>query len=70
MIRFKDKDKVNYHITKNELSNREVNLKIHEMLLNFYKTRDITYMSDLYKSITKDGYYKNIFDYIKSTIDK
>ena len=70
MIRFKNKDKTDYHITKHELSNREVNLKIHEMLLNFYKSRDITYMSDVYKSITENGYYKYIFEYIKSTIDK
>lgn len=67
MIRFKVKQN-NKPITY-ELSNREVNLKIHEMLLNFYKSRDITYMSDIYKGMT-ECYYKHIFDYIKDTVDK
>lgn len=67
MIRFKDKQ--NNNLITNELSNREVNLRIHEMLLNFYKSRDVTYMSDVYTGMT-EGYYKHIFDYIKDTVDK
>lgn len=64
MIRFKNNNNNNNNI-KHELTNEEINLKIHEMLLNFYKSRNITYTSDVYEGMTK-GYYNKMFNYIKN----
>lgn len=50
----------------NNITNEEINLKIHEMLLDFYKVRDM-YISNIWESI-QNGAYKKIFTYIKEHI--
>ena len=64
MIKFKEQKQTNYYL--NNITNEEINLKIHEMLLDFYKGRDI-YLSAMCESIQK-GTYKMIFTYIKEHI--
>lgn len=63
MINFKHNN-----ATSNLSSNREINLKIHEMLLNYYKSRNMRDITDVYESV-KNGFYNKLFTYIKSTID-
>ena len=64
MIKFKEQKQTNSYV--NNITNEEINLKIHEMLLDFYKGRDM-YISDMWESIQKElikGYLhilKNIF---------
>ena len=64
MIKFKEKKQTNSYV-KN-ITNEEIKLKIHEMLLDFYKGRDM-YISDMWESI-QNGSYKKIFTYIKEHI--
>ena len=64
MIKFKEQKQTNSYV--NNITNEEINLKIHEMLLDFYKERDM-YISDMRESIQK-GTYKMIFTYIKEHI--
>ena len=64
MIKFKEQNQTNSCV--NNITNEEINLKIHEMLLDFYKGRD-TYISNMWESI-QNGYYKKIFTYIKEHI--
>ena len=59
MIKFKEQKQTNSYV--NNITNEEINLKIHEMLLDFYKGRDM-YISDMRESIQK-GTYKMIFTY-------
>lgn len=60
MIKFKEQKQTNSYV--NNITNEEINLKIHEMLLDFYKGRDM-YISDMW-----EGTYKSIFTYIKEHI--
>lgn len=64
MIKFKEQKQTNSYV--NNITNEEINLKIHEMLLTFYKGRDM-YISDMWESIQK-GTYKRLFTYIKGHI--
>lgn len=64
MIKFKEQKQTNTCISN--ITNEEINLKIHEMMLDLYKGR-ITYISDIYNSM-QDGIYKKIFTYIKEHI--
>ena len=64
MIKFKEQKQTNSYV--NNITNEELNLKLHEMLLDFYKGRDM-YISDMWESIQK-GTYKRIFTYIKEHI--
>ena len=60
MIKFKEQKQTNSYV--NNITNKEINLKIHERWLDFYKGRDM-YISDMRDSIQK-GTYKIIFTYI------
>lgn len=64
MIKFKEQKQTNSYV--NNITNEEINLKIHEMLLDFYKERDM-YISNMWESI-QNGSYKKIFTYIKEHI--
>lgn len=64
MIKFKEQKQTNTCISN--ITNEEINLKIHEMMLDLYKGR-ITYISDIYNSM-QDGIYKKVFTYIKEHI--
>ena len=64
MIKFKEQKQTNSCV--NNITNEEINLKIHKMLLDFYKGRDM-FISDMWESIQK-GTYKRIFTYIKEHI--
>lgn len=64
MIKFKEQKQTNSYV--NNITNEEINLKIHEMLLNIFASRE-TYISNIYESIQK-GTYKRIFTYIKEHI--
>lgn len=64
MIKFKEQKQTNSYV--NNITNEEINLKIHEMLLDFYKVRDM-YISDMLESM-QNGSYKKIFTYIKEHI--
>lgn len=64
MIKFKEQKQTNSYV--NNITNEEINLKIHEMLLDFYKVRDM-YISNIWESI-QNGAYKKIFTYIKEYI--
>lgn len=64
MIKFKEQKQTNSYV--NNITNEEINLKIHEMLLDFYKGHDM-YISDTLESI-QEGTYKRIFTYIKEHI--
>lgn len=64
MIKFKEQKQTNSYV--NNITNEEINLKIHEMLLDFYKGGDM-YVSDMWPSI-QNGAYKKIFTYIKKHI--
>lgn len=64
MIKFKEQKQTNSYV--NNITNEEINLKIHEMLLDFYKGCDI-YISNMWESI-QNGSYKKIFTYIKEHI--
>lgn len=64
MIKFKEQKQTNTCISN--ITNEEINLKIHEMMLDLYKGRT-TYISDIYNSM-QDGIYKKVFTYIKEHI--
>lgn len=64
MIKFKEQNQTNTCISN--IINEEINLKIHEMMLDLYKGRT-TYISDIYNSM-QDGIYKKVFTYIKEHI--
>ena len=64
MIKFKEQKQTNSYV--NNITNEEINLKIHEMLLDFYKGL-YTYISNMWESI-QNGSYKKIFTYIKEHI--
>lgn len=64
MIKFKEQKQTNTCISN--ITNEEINLKIHEMMLDLYKGRT-TYISDIYNSM-QDGIYKKLFTYIKEHI--
>ena len=64
MIKFKEQKQTNSYV--NNITNEEINLKIHEMLLDFYKDRDM-YISEMWELI-QNGTYKRIFTYIKEHI--
>ena len=64
MIKFKEQKQTNSYV--NNITNEEINLNIHEMLLDFYKGRDM-YISNMWESI-QNGSYKKIFTYIKEHI--
>lgn len=64
MIKFKEQKQTNSYV--NNITNEEINLKIHEMMLDLCKGR-ITYISDIYNSM-QDGIYKKVFTYIKGHI--
>lgn len=64
MIRFKNKD----NNIKHELTNEEINLKIHELVLKTI-TAKRTYLSDICIDMSKeDGYYKKMVSIIKEHI--
>ena len=65
MIKFKEQKQTNSSV--NNITNEEINLKLHEMLLDFYKGCDMMFISDMWESIQK-GTYKRIFTYIKEHI--
>ena len=59
MIKFKEQKQTNSYV--NNITNEEINLKIHEMLMNFYKGRDM-YISDMIDAIKKGSYNKMYTD--------
>lgn len=68
MIKFKEKQNNNIITEKHELTNEEINLKIHEMLLSLM-SKKANYLSDIYSGMTQNDYiYSKMFNHIKSTI--
>lgn len=67
MIRFRTNNK-NEITIKHVLTNEEINLKIHEMVLKTL-TEKRTYISDIYNDMkTPSGYYDKILTVIKKHI--
>ena len=64
MIKFKEQKQTNSYV--NNITNEEINLKIHEMLLNFFASSE-TYVSNIYEYMQR-GSYKSVFSYIKKHI--
>ena len=64
MIKFKEQKQTNSSV--NNITNEEINLKLHEMLLNSFASRK-TYVSNIYESMQR-GSYKSLFTYIKKHI--
>ena len=64
MIKFKEQKQTNSSV--NNITNEEINLKIHEMLLNFFASSE-TYVSNIYEYMQR-GSYKSVFTYIKKHI--
>ena len=64
MIKFKEQKQTNSYV--NNITNEEINLKIHEMLLNIFASRE-TYISRIYESMQK-GNYNKLYTYIKEHI--
>lgn len=64
MIKFKEQKQTNSSV--NNITNEEINLKLHEMLLNFFASSE-TYVSNIYEYMQR-GSYKNVFSYIKKHI--
>ena len=64
MIKFKEQKQTNSSV--NNITNEEINLKIHEMLLNFFASSE-TYVSNIYEYMQR-GSYKRVFTYIKEHI--
>ena len=60
MIKFKEQKQTNSSV--NNITNEEINLKLHEMLLNFFASRE-TYVSNIYEYMQRRS-YKSIFTYI------
>ncbi len=64
MIKFKEQKQTNSYV--NNITNEEINLKLHEMLLNFFASSE-TYVSNIYEYMQR-GSYKSVFSYIKKHI--
>ena len=64
MIKFKEQKQTNSYV--NNITNEEINLKLHEMLLTFFASRE-TYVSNIYEYMQR-GSYKSVFSYIKKHI--
>ena len=64
MIKFKEQKQTNSSV--NNITNEEINLKLHEMLLNFFASRK-TYVSNIYEYMQRRS-YKSVFSYIKKHI--
>ena len=64
MIKFKEQKQTNSYV--NNITNEEINLKLHEMLLNFFARRE-TYVSNIYEYMQRRS-YKSVFSYIKKHI--
>ena len=64
MIKFKEQKQTNSSV--NNITNEEINLKLHEMLLNFFASSE-TYVSNIYEYMQR-GSYKSVFTYIKKHI--
>ena len=64
MIKFKEQKQTNSSV--NNITNEEINLKIHEMLLNIFASRE-TYISKIYESMQR-GNYNKLYTYIKEHI--
>lgn len=64
MIKFKEQKQTNSYV--NNITNEEINLKIHEMLLNIFASRE-TYISKIYESMQR-GNYNKLYTYIKEHI--
>ena len=64
MIKFKEQKQTNSYV--NNITNEEINLKIHEMLLDFYTSGE-TYISTIYESMQR-GNYNKMYTYIKEHI--
>ena len=60
MIKFKEQKQTNSSV--NNITNEEINLKLHEMLLNFFASRE-TYVSNIYEYMQRRS-YKSVFTYI------
>ena len=60
MIKFKEQKQTNSSV--NNITNKEINLKLHEMLLNSFASRK-TYVSNIYEYMQRRS-YKSIFTYI------
>ena len=60
MIKFKEQKQTNSYV--NNITNEEINLKLHEMLLNFFASRK-TYVSNIYEYMQRRS-YKSVFTYI------
>ena len=60
MIKFKEQKQTNSSV--NNITNEEINLKLHEMLLNSYASRK-TYVSNIYEYMQRRS-YKSVFTYI------
>ena len=60
MIKFKEQKQTNSSV--NNITNEEINLKLHEMLLNLFASSE-TYVSNIYEYMQR-GSYKSIFTYI------
>lgn len=63
MIKFKEQKQTNSYV--NNITNEEINLKIHEMLLDLYKGRT-TYISDIYNSMQDMVYIKSYSHTLKN----
>ena len=64
MIKFKEQKQTNSYV--NNITNEEINLKLHEMLLNSFASRE-TYVSNIYEYMQRRS-YKSVFTYIKKHI--
>ena len=60
MIKFKEQKQTNSYV--NNITNEEINLKLHEMLLNFFASRK-TYVSNIYEYMQRRS-NKSVFTYI------
>ena len=60
MIKFKEQKQTNSYV--NNITNEEINLKLHEMLLNFFASRE-TYVYNIYEYMQRRS-YKSVFNYI------
>ena len=60
MIKFKEQKQTISSV--NNITNEEINLKLHEMLLNSFASRK-TYVSNIYEYMQRRS-YKSVFTYI------
>lgn len=67
MIKFKEQKQTNTNT--HNITNKEVNLKIHEIIMTFCSRNDCyQYLSDIYESM-QQGVYNKMFRYIKGHIN-